>query len=103
MKPTTVPATLTKTDFAAHLGVGKSYVSALNKAGRLVLTDDGLVRVAAQSAAQYAQYAESAAQYAKIRQQIINAAYEYLDAALPKRECTNGAVLKRAEKLAGML
>jgi hypothetical protein len=43
----TTPATLTKTAFAAHLGVGKSYVSALNKAGRLVLTDDGLVSVAA--------------------------------------------------------
>ena len=47
--------------------------------------------------------AESFIKYTEIRQQIINAAFEYLDAALPKRECTNGAVLKRAEKLAEML
>ena len=65
---------------------------------------------AAQSAAECAKFnfyatkwAESFIEYTEIRQQIINAAFEYLDAALPKRECTNGAVLKRAEKLAEML
>jgi hypothetical protein len=74
----------------------------------------------AQSAAEYAaecaQYATKCAEYAKsaksaksaaksaeIRQQIINAAYEYLDAALPKRDCIDSAVLKRAEKLSEML
>lgn len=38
---------LTKTAFARELGVSKSYVSALSNAGRLVLTPDGLVDVAA--------------------------------------------------------
>ena len=55
------------------------------------------------SVAVCARYAESFIKCAEIRQQIINAAFEYLDAALPKRECTNSAVLKRAEKLAEML
>lgn len=40
------PAVLTKTAFAAHLGVAKSYVSKLGNTGRLVLTSDGLVDVA---------------------------------------------------------
>jgi hypothetical protein len=40
------PAVLTKSAFAAHLGVAKSYVSKLGNTGRLVLTDDGLVDVA---------------------------------------------------------
>jgi hypothetical protein len=40
------PATLTKTAFAAHIGVAKSYVSKLGNTGRLVLTSDGLVDVA---------------------------------------------------------
>lgn len=43
----TTPATMSKTAFAAHLSVGKSYISALGKSGRLVLTADGLVDVAA--------------------------------------------------------
>lgn len=41
------PSALTKTAFAAHIGVAKSYVSKLGNTGRLVLTDDGLVDVAA--------------------------------------------------------
>lgn len=41
------PSVLTKTAFAAHLGVAKSYVSKLGSTGRLVLTADGLVDVAA--------------------------------------------------------
>lgn len=40
------PSVLTKTAFAAHLGVAKSYVSKLGSTGRLVLTSDGLVDVA---------------------------------------------------------
>lgn len=40
------PLILTKTAFAAHLGVAKSYVSKLGSTGRLVLTSDGLVDVA---------------------------------------------------------
>ena len=47
MKAVVVPTTLTKTAFAAHLGVAKSYVSKLGNTGRLVLTSDGLVDVAA--------------------------------------------------------
>jgi hypothetical protein len=43
----TTPAFMTKTAFAAHLGVGKSYISNLAKAGRLVVTPEGLVDVAA--------------------------------------------------------
>jgi hypothetical protein len=41
----TAAATMNQTAFAAHLGVGKPYVSNLKKAGRLVFTDDGLVDV----------------------------------------------------------
>ena len=36
---------MTKAEFAAHLGVSKPYVSKLASAGRLVLTEDGRVRV----------------------------------------------------------
>lgn len=42
---TPTPSVLTKTAFAAHLGVAKSYVSKLGNTGRLVLTSDGLVDV----------------------------------------------------------
>ena len=69
--------------------------------------DQSADQSAAECARYAAEYATESARYAarsaEIRQQIINAAFEYLDAALPKRECTNSAVLKRAEKLAEML
>lgn len=41
------PRTLTQTEFAKHLGVQKSYVTALKQAGRLVFGDGGRVDVAA--------------------------------------------------------
>lgn len=39
--------TMTQTEFAAHLGRAKSYVTALKQAGRLVFADDGRIDVAA--------------------------------------------------------
>jgi hypothetical protein len=39
--------TMTQTRFAEHMRVSRSWVTALKKAGRLVLTDDGLVEVEA--------------------------------------------------------
>jgi hypothetical protein len=39
--------TLTQIEFAKHIGVQKSYVTALKKAGRLVFSDNGQVDVAA--------------------------------------------------------
>lgn len=43
-------ALLTQAEFARHLGVKRSYVTALKQTGRLVLTDDGKVDVAASEA-----------------------------------------------------
>ena len=40
------PQSLSQSEFARHLGVGRSYVTALKKQGRLVLADDGKVLVA---------------------------------------------------------
>ena len=40
------PATMSQAEFARHINVGKSYVTALKKAGRLVLDPDNRVRVA---------------------------------------------------------
>ncbi len=40
-------STINQVEFARHLGVAKSYVTALKKAGRLVMTDTGLVEVEA--------------------------------------------------------
>lgn len=37
----TTPTTLTRKQFAEHLGVRPSYITKLGKAGRLVFTDDG--------------------------------------------------------------
>lgn len=43
----TLPATMTRAEFARHRGVDRAYITRLAKAGRLVLTDDRkLVRVA---------------------------------------------------------
>lgn len=39
--------TMNQVEFARHIGVAKSYVTALKKAGRLVMTDTGLVEVEA--------------------------------------------------------
>lgn len=39
-------ALMTRTEFAAHIGVSRSYVTKLADTGRLVLADDGRVRVA---------------------------------------------------------
>ena len=39
-------AALSQADFARHIGVGRSYVTALKKSGRLVLDDVGKVLVA---------------------------------------------------------
>jgi hypothetical protein len=44
------PAVLRQADFAAWLGCSKSYVTRLKTAGRLVMTPDGLVDVAASMA-----------------------------------------------------
>lgn len=46
-KTPSAPAYMRKAAFAAHLGVSKSYISNLGKAGRLVTTEEGLVDVAA--------------------------------------------------------
>ena len=46
---TTLPATLRKSEFAAHLGLMPSYITALIKAGRIILDGEGrgaLVKVA---------------------------------------------------------
>ena len=43
--PPAVPAAVTQAEFARHLGVGRSYVTALKKAGRLVMDADGRVLV----------------------------------------------------------
>ena len=43
-------ATLSQADFARKIGVARSYVTALKKSGRLVMTDDGLVAVEASMA-----------------------------------------------------
>jgi len=40
-------STLNQVEFARHIGVAKSYVTALKKAGRLVMTETGLVDVEA--------------------------------------------------------
>lgn len=42
----TTPAALTQKAFAEHIGCRPSYVTKLKKDGRLVIGDDGLVRVA---------------------------------------------------------
>lgn len=42
----TTPAALTQNAFAEHIGCRPSYVTKLKKDGRLVIGDDGLVRVA---------------------------------------------------------
>lgn len=39
------PAAVSQAEFARIIGVGRSYVTALKKSGRLVTTDDGLVLV----------------------------------------------------------
>lgn len=39
------PVSLSQSDFARHIGVARSYVTALKKSGRLVLDDDGKVLV----------------------------------------------------------
>lgn len=46
MKQQPVPAVASQAEFAAILGVRRSYVTALKQAGRLVLDADGKVRVA---------------------------------------------------------
>lgn len=38
--------TLTQSQFARHLGVDRAYITRLKQAGRLVMTDDGKVKVA---------------------------------------------------------
>lgn len=38
--------TLTQAQFARHLGVDRAYITRLKQAGRLVMTDDGKVKVA---------------------------------------------------------
>lgn len=46
MNATTHPATCSQADFARILERGRSYVTALKNEGRLVMTEDGQVRVA---------------------------------------------------------
>lgn len=42
---TKTPTTLSQSDFARHIGVSRSYVTALKKSGRLVMDDEGRVLV----------------------------------------------------------
>jgi hypothetical protein len=44
-----LPETMTKADFARHLGAKPGYVSQLNQAGRLVMSDDGKLVMVAES------------------------------------------------------
>ncbi|MGL4640600.1 MAG: hypothetical protein ACRCVX_12835 [Shewanella sp.] len=58
---------------------------------------------AAANAANAADYAANAADNAeKIKEEIIESCFEYLDAVLPKREWNDGAVIARAEQLCAL-